>query len=89
MTPCNMAAAGIPKLGQFVSWEATSSLHAHSEDGFGAAGPPCAAIFGPSVEECLQPNRTQGRQEWLGAWLDPRPGQEEGVGRGAGLTLGT
>ena len=39
------------------------------------------------MDEQLQPIRPPG-QETRGPWLDPIPGREEGLGRGAGLTLG-
>ena len=37
-----------------VSQNATRSLHAHLEGCFGEAGPPCVALFGPSVVTQLQ-----------------------------------
>ena len=78
---------GFPGLAKFVSWEATSSLHAHSEVCFGADRPPCAALFWPSMDELVQPIRPPG-QETQGPWLDPSPGREEGTGRVVGLTFG-
>ena len=54
VTPGHMA-PGIPTRNQLVSWEATKSLHAPSEDCFGAAGPTHAALFGLSVGEQVQP----------------------------------
>ena len=54
VSPGHMA-AGVPRIIQLVSWEATHSLHAPLEDCFGAAGPPCAALFGLSMGEQVQP----------------------------------
>ena len=51
---------GSPRAIQLVSWEATHSLHAPSEDCFGASGPPRAALFGLSVGQQVQPIPSPG-----------------------------
>ena len=52
----------------FVSWDATSNLHAHSEGCFGVAGPPHAALF---------------RLAWTSRYSqsNPRGGNARGVAR--------
>ena len=59
MTPSSMARAGSPGATNF-SREATSSLHAHSEGCFVAAGPPCVGLFGLSMDKQLQLTQPQG-----------------------------
>ena len=68
-----------PGSAKFVSWEATSSLHAHSEFCFRAAGPPHMALFWPRMDELVQAIRPPA-QETVGPLLDASPGWEEGRG---------
>ena len=83
VTLSNMSDAREHKLGKFVSWEASSSLHAPLEGCFVAAGPPRQALLGPGMDEPVQPIRPPGPVDARGV-ARPKPRQ----GRGAGLTLG-
>ena len=62
VTPGSRATAQVPRRHQFVSWEATSILHAHWEVCFGEAGRPRAALFGLSVDEQIQPIQPPGQR---------------------------
>ena len=61
VTPGNIAAARVPGSAKFVSWEATSSIHAHSQGCFRAAGLPRPALFGPSLDEQEHPIKPPGQ----------------------------
>ena len=78
VSPGHMA-AGVPRIIQLVSWEATHNLLAPSEDCFGAGGPQRAALFGLSVGQQVQPIPAPGLGP-PGEWLDAIPGREEGRG---------
>ena len=62
VTPGSWLLQGSPGATKFVSWEATSSLHAHSEGCFRNARPLCAALYGLSVDEQTQPMQTPGQR---------------------------
>ena len=70
---------GSPGATKFVSWEATSSLHDHSDGCQGEAGPPRTSLFGLSVVEQVQPIQLPGQRP-KGEWLDPSLGRAEGRG---------
>ena len=73
VTPGSMGTSGVPGATKFVSWEASSILHAHLEGCYEEAGPPRMALFGLSVVKRVQPIRTLGRK-LLGVGLDPSLG---------------
>ena len=79
VTHGSRATAWVLSATKFVSWEATSSLQAHSEGFFGETRPPRMALFGLCVVEKVQPIQPTG---WRckGAWLDPSLGRAEGQG---------
>ena len=79
---------GFPGSAKFVSWEATSSLHAHLDGCFGAAGHTPVALFGPSMDDLVQPIRPPG-QERLGLWIDLSRAAKRGQEEGQGLRWGT
>ena len=60
LTPSSMSEAGVKGATNF-SREATSSLHAHSEDCFGAAGRPRASLFGLIFGDMTPGNMAEAR----------------------------
>ena len=65
-----------------VFWNATSSLHAHSEGCFREAGPPRVALFGPSVVTQVQQPYPRASGTRGVARPKPRPGRWVGPAQG-------